>query len=118
MNYETALALKDAGFKVQDKPVGRFDGEHHFMQREEFFVKDGKQVDVPTLSELIDACGEDFACISRMRGTPEPEHPWHALAWSDTDACPDTDCCPSANVGDTPEIAVANLYLSLHGKKD
>lgn len=71
------------------------------------------------LSELIEACGEEFACLSIARSIPEePATKWQAQGWSHQfDAvigdCPIPECCPDATVGSTPEEAVARLYVAL-----
>lgn len=81
MNYELAKKLKDAGFP-QDG-IGQF-------------------IDVklasPTLSELIEACGDKFRGLSKRAN-------WRAQ-----------DVMGIEEFGDTPEEAVANLYLALNNK--
>jgi hypothetical protein len=110
LNYETVKRLKDAGLRVEDRPIGRFDGEHHFMGREEFFVQEEKQYDVPTLSELIDACGEYFYFELRHVKKAPPTHMWMA------DLQKEENAIIQCGEGLTPEEAVANLYLALHEK--
>ena len=64
---------------------------------------------VPTLSELIEACGEDFGALKR-----------YTNAWQARDF--EADCPERGNIGiiktgDTPEEAVARLWLELNSKK-
>ena len=82
MNYELAKQLKDAGFPQNG--TGQF-------------------IDVklasPTLSELIEACGDDFLNLYKTKDKWNCVHPLE-----DND-----DCC-----GSTPEEAVAHLWLELN----
>lgn len=111
LDYETCLALKEAGF-----PQGG-DGPHWHCsfsrpKTEDFWL--GLNGDaplsendayVPTLSELIDGCGDSLKAIHRNEdGT------WSVFGgvnnfrhWVD---------------GPTPEAAVARLYLAIHGKEN
>lgn len=101
MNYELAKALKEAGFPkslcsaYSDKSPAPED--------------DGRMLQCSTLSEFIEACGEQFDRLIRLQNDPVP---WAAYAF-----CPDSerDCC---SVATTPEEAVARLWLALHKKGD
>lgn len=93
MDYKLAKQLKDAGF-----PQNRVIKNMHKPA-----ITDGKG-DIclnPTLSELIEACREDFSeLINKKEG-------WEARRWG---------CCYSkrnwiTEIGNTPEEAVAKLYL-------
>ena len=79
MNYELAKELKDAGFPFDWPPDAIVDSV------------------VPTLSELIEACGDGFYDLSR-----EGEQDWIA-GNQEIDAC----------VGHSSEEAVARLWLAL-----
>ena len=93
IDYKLAKELKDAGFPVQ---------EHD---------DDGINLDYPfhiTLSELIEACGEDFYCLM----VPMQAHNfgtkriWHASSLHKG----------LGMDGETPEEAVAKLWLELNKK--
>lgn len=92
MNYELAKKLKDAGF-LQDE-----DGEGEMINA----IDDGsiKWAYVPTLSELIEAFGEDFFTLEKMADF------WLASAM-------DEPLEPLFVQGKTPEEAVAKLWLKL-----
>ncbi len=96
MNYELAKQLKDAGFPV-------IKHEHH-----------GGQVtwDTPTLSELIEACGDNFEALC-LSNYPKGNKFWQAYP---IDEAYKGDCikdCCGYETGDTPEEAVAKLWLAL-----
>ena len=125
MNYELALKLKNAGFPQKPKistggvdgeifggfyHVGMVDGDGAFgfftdTQYAEYLKRDSSKHVIakePTLSELIEACGEFSSLTKSPRGT------WY--------------CAKSVNgsvelvVGDeysTPEEAVARFWLAL-----
>ena len=99
MTYEVAKQLKDAGFpqRLKDSSVAMTaDGEVPINQFE-----------LPTLSELIEACGTRFAGVYKA----EHSEGWNASSlWSDL-----TKNAPSAD-GSPPEAAVANLWLALNKK--
>jgi len=101
MNYELAKQLKEAGFP---QIYGNFQ------------TKDGcvyeraskNRAHVPTLSELIDACGEDLDSLNRHNGDCECEEDDCEYQW---DALNRTlEYAP----GKTPEEAVAKLWLKLN----
>lgn len=108
MNYELAKQIKDAGF-----PKDYSDWEDH---DEELLQKGWGMYSVgysPTLSELIEACGEEFMLTNEMGY-------WDA--WSNQRA----ERTYPARMGEvgakyecrgkTPEEAVANLWLELNKK--
>lgn len=84
MDYELASELKDAGF-----PQKWVDGME--IQKEPVYI--------PTLTELICECGEDFF---ELRKNYNPV--MFFAGATDTERC---------GTGATAEIAVANLWLSL-----
>lgn len=97
MNYDLTKQLKDAGLKFPSNDgcsncwgdLGK--GCSDECGRERF----------PTLSELIEACGDDFRSLKKVKNG--------AFSW-----------CASSKGQDiydkTAEESVANLYLVLHKK--
>lgn len=90
MNYEVAKRLEDAGFEFKTHLVcgDGIDTEDSFFEHK------------PTLSELIEACGE-----IHLWG-PNQGSGWYADGGENT-----------KQHGSTPEEAVANLWLALNEKK-
>lgn len=101
INYELAKRLKDAGFPNDwESRCGHcgYDNGSNF----------------PTLSELIDACGDSSFSLNgynRNKNAPYEEY-WKAGTWH-----PTIDQQWVLGEGKTPEEAVANLWLSFN-KKD
>lgn len=97
ITYEKALELKNAGFN-QEK-TERYDATNYYS---------GEYV--PTLSELIDACGPDFVALVR----------WEVNLWTASNCERDTPMVHRGmeikTEGSTPEEAVANLWLELNKK--
>jgi hypothetical protein len=62
MNYELAKLLKDAGFPQ----IKRSERKHGGVWR----IENDETIMVPTLQELIDACGEDFWCLIKSQLKP------------------------------------------------
>jgi len=107
MNYELALKLKEAGFPQEGKNGYWINsaGVTSSIKKEAPYV--------PTLSELIEACGSQFLMLRRGLG----DKPNHIIdkkegAWMCECAAWDRP----RFLGDTPEEAVANLWLSLNKK--
>jgi hypothetical protein len=103
MNYDLAVQLKKAGFP-QDY---NFWHKYYTSTNQEYaqelgFIPYNKTdfdaVRVPTLSELIKACGEEFQVLFKGKNDM-----WTASSIS-----------MIFRHGKTPEEAVANLYLALH----
>jgi len=84
MTHELAKELKDAGFP----------------QRE------GRGVKHPTLSELIEACGDKFYGLHRMVNGE-----WLAFMYDIEDSTRQVE-----TIGSMPEEAVAHLWLALNKK--
>jgi len=111
MNYELALALKNAGFPqkyhydwqgISDFPASTIlDKEHP----EEW----GVRISNPTLSELVEACGDGFTFIKRDKNW-NGKYCWMAVYEHEIPMN-----CVRAD-GSTPEEAVARLYLALNKK--
>lgn len=117
MNYELAKKLKDAGFP--QKPKSEFPL---------FICEDNKEpLQVPTLSELIEACGEGFKALIDEGESFEinPDYSkgkmihkrWMAgipYGFDDGSAFITDD--KKYGDGNSPEEAVANLWLELNKK--
>lgn len=99
MTYELALELKNAGFPQKDTIKG-------WRLHKQGTPKDGSyenyhHISCPTLSELIEACGEDFTSLH----SPKFANPtWIANGKYDPYI---------QGEGSTHEEAVARLWLSL-----
>lgn len=104
MTYELAKELKEAGF-----PKDGFEYEESIPEVQ---VAPGVSIpgdaprwrNLPTLSELIEACGDGFYALKNYR---EPDVEWVAM----TDVT-----VPQNHYGKTPEEAVARLYIALNKK--
>ncbi len=83
MNYELAKQLKDAGFPQDECCVHGKSGHDHVFE--------------PSLSELIEACGDEFHGLWRVMDE------WFAK-----------DARGLEIKGSTPEEAVAKLWLALN----
>lgn len=106
MNYETARKLKDAGFPQEGD--GMFTDEHENIQT---IRSSGFQMYIPTLSELIEACGDGEHEVRLIWSFKEK---WCASQEGLT--FPNGKFEMGVEIFDcpTPEEAVANLYLALH----
>lgn len=119
LSYETAKKLKEAGFPqntqyaLATSPWGGKDNKPllQTMTREE--GNDGYAnllsagydvVSIPSLSELIDACGEEFLNLIKR------ENEWFAGQRYQKEGR------RNIGIGSTKEEAVAALYLALHNK--
>lgn len=103
MNYETALKLKAAGFPQNF--TGECDSGCNVANED---LTD--YVYSPTLSELIEACGDDLV---RLENT---DHGWVALENVVGKYYEPGENHEFEYDGSTPTEAVANLYLALHTK--
>lgn len=109
MNYELAKKLKEAGFPQS----GQWGDITDVNNRVVGFVNKTATHVVPTLSELIESCGTNFDTLTlstKQTGYAQVSDWWYATAKCDKDAIP-----PMAE-GETPEEAVANLWLALQHK--
>jgi hypothetical protein len=104
MNYELCLKLKEAGFKsehVLDMDTGAWCTNCPWLRNEE--SKGFEEMCYPTLSELIEACGDKFKFIE-IQNYHINQPRWTAL-----------DCeGEHRTFGSTPEEAVAKLWLALN----
>jgi len=93
ITHETAKKLKEIGF---NKETWETMDESYF----------------PTLSELIEACGDRFQELTKMKHTNDS--PWSAISY------PCEECgwkVMISGYGQTKEEAVADLYIKLHEDK-
>lgn len=124
MNYDLALKLKTAGFPQElengnwaycldcgetsdlhlmhdDNDEGNFVGNDYGHRFKDF--PEDNWIKVPTLSELIDACGDRFFKLVKVDVEEYLKFGnWHAYSTEEDDC-----------YGKTPEEAVVNLYLAL-----
>lgn len=119
LTYEDALELKNAGFPQNTKSTHYsttkgMEGELGIS----FGLPDigsATRVAIPDLSELIEACGDDFEELKHYIGQREKvfNAKWLATGieqepWSSRSNC--------SGKGYTPEQAVKNLWISLNKK--
>lgn len=93
MTYELAKELKDAGFRLDYS-----DQEWH-TYRPTF----------PTLSELIEACGDRFGAMDVIRFAGQP-----TIYVAGEYITRDGDIDSPRGEGQTPSEAVARLWLAIH----
>ena len=102
LSYEIAKALKDNGYP--QIPQNGF----HFERDEEGKEIDGS-VTTPTLSQLIEACGERLEGLIHQINGGDSE-------WVATQFQPHGGVGTRTASGPTPEEAVARLWLALNKK--
>jgi hypothetical protein len=96
MTYELAKQLRDAGYPFVEFSVREYAGERYGQGIE----IDGSTYHLPTLSELISALGDKFGVLERFKdGTYGSYYP---------------NDIGTSGLGDTPEEAVANLWLQVN----
>lgn len=107
MNYELAKKLKEAGFpqNFRSKTVILSNGKI------EQILPDKYKIYLPSLSELIEACGKDLTAIQREDIEYEPYKKWCAVKEWVQYYPPEVN---TGGYGDSPEEAVANLWLALN----
>lgn len=93
MTYELAKKLKDAGFPMPKVSCHECDQRREYVSDRDY---------TPDLSELIEACVEDFLDLSKIKGNKL----FRASAWIGEQL--------HAFDGSTPEEAVAKLWLELN----
>ena len=92
LNYKLAKQLKEAGFPQEFANC----------------TENGINYYAPILSELIEACGEDFSGLTYFCG--RKKHKWEA------ESCCDIDKEWVRVKAESPDEAVAKLYLKLKEK--
>lgn len=100
LSYELCKRLKECGFPDMSSAEMETNGRE--------YISDGEQwLKVPTLSELIEACGRKFGGIYQVQGKDlrmkDTVH-WYAYSYGKKIEIE----------GKTPEEAVANLYLKIN----
>ena len=109
MDYGLAKELKDAGFPIKDLcRVTQYatgnNGEYECAYTELPAFESGSYSSLyPTLSELIEACGEHFESLVKIKTNDGYE--WKSRGYN----YPNNGC-------KTPEEAVARLWLALNKK--
>lgn len=107
MPYELAKKLKDAGFP--QGPYGNRTLEPQLVDPRRTVAEAMEQeAYAPTLEELIDACGDNFAWL---------HHSVKSKRWAVQDFIYDEDEGPHGGQGSTPTEAVARLWLALNSTK-
>lgn len=108
MDYELAKKLKEAGFP-QAKWATPLNTAWRFDRGNE-----GEMVFLPSISELMEACGDKFLSIEYVvdGGLDNKEKLWWAV--SRRSVVPEE----YQVAGETPEEAVANLWLLLNKKNE
>lgn len=117
LDYNTCRRLKDAGFSQLTKEdfdyysykfIEWFDDDEIYFSSMECNVKDASEkniqdsIKIPTLSELIEACGNDFSNLTNTGAN-----------WWEVNVGYPHSCCGGA----TPEEAVCNLWFLLNKKQ-
>ena len=100
MNYKLAEQLKEAGFPQDTRHFFGFIEAHKDWELDNGDMSDS--VACPTFSELIEECGNKFYWITRRR-----EKEWYAVG-------DDGKKSHGTVRGNSPEEAVAKLWLKLH----
>lgn len=116
INYALALELKNAGFP-QSPGINGDDVRKQIRYGFPTYICEhgnrcGKahcesSVYFPRLAELIDQCKERFASLHKILS----DDTWEALSWMTEDQSEFEE-----GLGETPEVAVANLWLELNRK--
>ncbi len=100
MNYKLAKKLKDAGFSQWN----------HQKKGDRFCKGTKKECYIPTLLELIEACGDGFQILDKTSA-----YTWDALS-DDKPFLSEPRSADYEGSGKTPEEAVAHLWLELNKK--
>lgn len=105
ISYELAKKLKDAGFP-QTVPYT----SHNFKTSDQNKIGGTYEACVvPTLSELIEACGDRFHClIHELNGGIDSNREFWSAGYN--------EYAKDWQTGQTPEEAVAMLWLKLNEK--
>jgi len=93
ISYPLARKLKDAGFPQSELARAQHKAGYDY-------------VSLPSLSTLIEACGSNFGALAR-----------EVDCWLACGYISEYGEWKNAHAGDTPEDAVARLWLSIHGSE-
>ena len=115
MNYKLALALKEAGFPQNTEHY--YENGKYISSWSDYFNCGGELIAAPTLSELIEACGDGFFNLNYVKlHAPEAYPPLKRIQeiregnlW----VANGEQCWTTAK---TPEESVAKLWLKLTKK--
>ena len=107
MNYELALKLKNAGFPQSKEWLEAI----AYGISSEDIAEGQERITKPSLSQLIDACGEDFKSLEKTRRTTANVGTciFIAIPWEEEKYL--------KHIGSTPEESVADLWLALQNDK-
>jgi len=104
LSYELCKRLKDAGFPQNRKPLNCSCGNYVFTSKSVYENINGSElVAQPTLFELIEACGKESVII---------------LTYGKAMSTALHGVTGTYSRGETPEEAVAELWISLARKKE
>lgn len=119
ISYELAKKLEDVGFPEKEVVIGDWywegpngygGGEALYQLTDEIDqlgMSTGVIIRIPTLSELIEACGEEFTQLIRFNSTHFQVKPSLGRMLNYPD---------EIFIGQSPEEAVATLWLELNKK--
>jgi len=118
MNSKQAKQLKDAGFPFRTTfenglqvAIPTTKKIIQYLDTRIYLIKfDDEWFYIPTLSELIEACGKEFGGLTRG----EPDADW--FAHNNTQS--DDEVEKISKYGKTPEEAVAKLWLKLNEQNE
>lgn len=130
MTYELAKELKEAGFPQRYYPsyykLDKKTNEYRWEDPNCSVVDNKTDLSVPTLSELIEACGDGFESLCRVPdgelvdgktgksiGVMWRAYPSDNAYYEELNGDCQKECCGDY-LADTPEEAVANLWLALN----
>ncbi len=105
MDYSLAKELEDAGFPQ--------DGKNYKTCTDTSDSALGERIVHPTLSELIDACPTEMGNATFVLGSADKGRVWVACYFD----FGSNRCAELNETGQTPEEAVARLWLALHRNK-
>ncbi len=124
MPYELSKELKDAGFPQTVKGAEREDrcyinlkGNLYNFENASFNV----EAYIPTLEELIEACGDNILGLNRTHADDGTPNGWVADTHTHECDCGKSNCFGfnwEHEAGSTPTEAVARLWLALNKKVD
>lgn len=102
ITYELAKRLKDSGFPQKNWPHPKLydHSQEKWIDGKAQGIIDEEGSYVPTLEELIEACGNEF--IALVKQLDADRLPWRC------------DTNKTRTYGHSPSEAVANLYLALN----